>query len=332
MGDVGLAAAMERLVEASLGVVPGDSVVVVHDEAHDDVAAAIADAVAVAKGQCALHRLEDHGPRPHAKLPATVVEALAEAQVSVLVVDFHANELRMRTELVDLAARHGLRHGHVVGVQRASLVAGLSVHPQRIAEKARSLLVRLGPTSRIAVRCPSGSDLVAELEPRCRWLDFGATVLSGRRVNLPGGELVTSPGPVTGTYVAAGTLGDADGALRRSLRDTPVALRITRSRVVGVECPRDPSLARAILARMGATPNLDRVGLLGFGVNIGLLAPMGDVFTDQKVPGVHLSLGESFPDRTGATWTSTSWLGFTGIEQDVDVDRTPAMRFGRYLV
>jgi leucyl aminopeptidase (aminopeptidase T) len=238
----------------------------------------------------------------------------------------------MRSEIVKHAADAGVRHGHMVGVSIASMVAGFSIDPRRIAEKSRALQVRIGPTSRIAVRSTSGTDLVVTLSPKSRWLDYGAVVLRGKRVNLPGGELVTSPDDVSGTYVADGTLGDADGALRRSLAATPITLKIQRSRVTDVSCAKSPSLAHLVTSRLAHAANLDRIGLVGFGVNIGLTEPNGDVFSDQKVPGVHVSLGETFPAQTGATWTSQSWIAFTSSKQDVDIDGTAVMRGGRYLL
>jgi hypothetical protein len=330
--DPGLAAAVERLVEGALGVVAGENVLIVHDAAHDAVAALAADAVRVARATPIVFRLEDHGMRPVAHLPAGVTDALKDAQVSLLCVEFNAGELAMRTEMVKHAADAGVRHGHMVGVSIASMIGGFSIDPRRIAEKSRSLQVRIGATSRIAVRSTAGTDLVITLAPKNRWLDYGAIVLRGKRVNLPGGELVTSPEDVSGTYVADGTLGDADGALKRNLVTTPITLKIQSSRVIDVSCARSPSLGHAVSSRLARAANLDRIGLVGFGVNIGLTEPNGDVFSDQKVPGVHISLGETFPEQTGATWTSQSWIAFTSSKQDIDIDGTAVMRGGRYLL
>ncbi len=328
--DASLAVAASRLVEASLCVVPGEVVLIVHDESHKAIAEVVADAVMMRQAEAIVVALDTN--RPHDALPPAVRDAMGRSQASVLLVDFHRGELAMRTEMVDAAARHRLRHGHMVGVTRASMAAGFSVDPNRIAEKIRAVMVRLRPDARIAVRSEAGTDLAIELTPSCRWVEYGCTVQPGRRVNLPGGEIITCPKRVDGTYVADGTLGDADGALNRSLKRTPISLRIVSSRVVEVKCAEDPNLAGIFSARMARHANLDRIGLAGFGVNIGLTAPVGDVFTDQKVPGVHLSLGETFQDRTGAAWTSKSWIGVTCTESDVDIDGAPILRRGRFLI
>ncbi len=330
LADVGLAVAAQRLIELSLGIVPGERVLVVHDAGHDDVVAIVAEAVREARGEPILLRLEELAPRPHASLHPRVTEAFALAQASLLIVDFHKGELQMRTQMIEQATAAGLRHGHIVGVARASMVEGFSVDPRRIAQKTRELMVRLKPDARITARS-GDAELVVQLAPRCRWVDYGCIVASGKRVNLPGGELVTNPESLDGVYVANGTLGDADGALNRLLRDTPITLRITGGRAKSVECARDPSLARAVLDRFARTPNLDRVGLVSFGVNLGLTKPVGDVFSDQKIPGVHLSFGDPFAHETGATWTCRSWLAFTSVEHDADIDKVPVLRGGRYI-
>jgi leucyl aminopeptidase (aminopeptidase T) len=331
--DAGLALAAHRLVEGALGVVPGERVVLVHDVSQQEFADFVVEAVVATRGQVSRFRLEDLGPRPHARLHERIAQAMEEAQSSVLLASLHPGELPMRSELVDLAERRRLRHGHMVGVSRASLVAGFSVDPHRIAEKARAISARLRLDSRIHVRSAARTDLVVELAPRCRWVEHGAVVPRGRRVNLPGGELVTSPANASGVYVADGTYADGDGVLSGGrLATTPITLRVEAARVTHVECARDPSLARAVADRISRVPNLDRVGLVSFGLNLGLGAPVGDIFADQKVPGVHLSLGESFPQRTGALITSKSWVAFTAQDTDVDIDRIAVLRRGRFMV
>jgi leucyl aminopeptidase (aminopeptidase T) len=330
--DAGLAVAASRLVEGSLGLVRGETLLFVYDAGHAAMADPIADAAKMSGAVVVAFRLEDLGGRPCTRAPAAVTEAMESAQASLLLVDFHRGELAMRTEIVELASRFGLRHGHMVGVSRASMVAGFSVDPRRVGEQMRSLLVRLRPDARLHVRSRAGTDLVIGLAPQCQWVDYGCVVQSGKRVNLPGGELVTCPVSVDGTYVADGTLGDADGVLARNLGKTPLALHVAGSRVQSVECPSEPALARLVQDRLRQYANLDRVGLVGFGVNIGVTAPVGDVFTDQKVPAVHLSLGETFPEKTGAVWNAKNWVAITSRENDVDVDKLAVLRSGRYLV
>lgn len=330
--DAGVVVAARRLIEQSLAVVRGEKVVLVYDRAHEDIGVIVADAVVNTSATPVSFRLEDLGARPHAQLAPAIRSAIMDGQASVLLVDFHGGELDMRTSIVHYAAQHGLRHGHMVGVSRASMVAGFSVDPYRISEKMRAILTRLRPGGKLTVRSDAGTALTVTLGQTTRWIEYGSVVGPGKRVNLPGGELVTNPASVDGVYVADGTLGDADGALMRRLAATPLSVRIDRGRVVAIECPREPSLADAVMRRIRRTNDLDRVGLFNFGVNLGLSEPVGEIFTDQKLPGVHLSLGTTFPEKTGATWDCPSWVGFTTRSCDVDLDKLAILRRGHYLV
>jgi leucyl aminopeptidase (aminopeptidase T) len=306
--------------------------VVIYDAEHALIAETVADAAVVAKAEVMRFVLDDLGPRPHAGLHPKIEEALEGAQASVMIVSFLAGELRMRAQVVELAERRGLRHAHMPGVGRQSMVEGFSVDPDRIAEKGRALAMRLRPGSRITVKNAAGTDLVIKLAPQCKWLEIGCVVAAGRAANLPGGELVTSPESVDGVCVADGTIGDADGTYARRLRETPLTFRFTHSRVQAVECARDPGFARAIKTRTTEVANLDRVGLVQFGLNIGLREPIGDLPTDQKLPGLHLSLGDTLRQKTNAQWTSKSWIAVALTSCDVDIDKTAVLRAGRYVV
>jgi hypothetical protein len=78
--------------------------------------------------------------------------------------------------------------------------------------------------------------------------------------------------------------------------------------------------------------NLERVGLVMLGTNVGILAPVGEALCDQNLPGLHLSFGGTFPEMTGATWTAKSQLTMTCAASDVDLDGLPLLRSGRYMV
>lgn len=332
MTDPALAAAARSAIEGALAVVANEHVVLVGDQEHAEALDALVEATRAAGAHPVRMILEELAPRPHRWLHPRIAAALLDAQASVLLISFHAHELPMRNELVDLAAAHRLRHAHMVGIGRESMIAGLKVDPRQLEEKMLALRTRLGPSSEVSVKSVAGTNLLVKLAPWCRWLLYGGVVRPGTKDNLPSGELVTCPENVEGTYVADGTLGDADGLLARSLQETPVILRISKGRVKTVECANDAALARDIEDAMRSVTNLDRVGLVGFGLNAGIEKPLGNVFTDQKVPGVHISLGETFPARTGALWTAESWIAFTTASCDANVDQLPVLRDGRFVL
>lgn len=332
MIDPALADAARSAITGALEVVAGRRVVLIGDRAHAEALDALEEAVKNIGAHPVRMVLEDLAPRPHRWLHPRIAAVLPDAQASVLLISFHPHELPMRNELVELAATHRLRHAHMVGVEREAMVAGLKVDPRQIEQTMRALHTRIGPSSQVLVQSEAGTNLTVQLAPWCRWLLYGGVVRPGAKDNLPSGELVTCPEGVFGTYVADGTLGDADGLLARSLEKTPIVLHIEKGRVQTLECALDPELAELVADAIASVPNLDRVGLVGFGLNAGIVRPFGNVFTDQKVPGVHISLGETFPARTGALWTATSWIAFTTASCDASVDRLPVLREGKFVV
>ena len=249
----------------------------------------------------------------------------------MLYIDFQPNELEMRAGIVETAAALRLRHAHMVGVARSSLWMGLSTDPHRIAQLASAIRLRIRPNSKISVRSPSGTNLCVEMQPWGRWYETSGIIRSGTKVNLPAGELVSSPAAVDGVYIADGAVGDDGGISNRTLYDQPLRVEFEKS-IVRKITSQDRGLAELIVRMMGASPNLNRVGQVNFGTNVGLLDRPDDIFTWQKVPGLHVTMGVTFPTRTGASWTADHWIAFTAGSADIDIDNSPVMRAGRYQV
>jgi leucyl aminopeptidase (aminopeptidase T) len=329
--DHELSMAAQRVVQGALALAAGERLAIVVDEAGVAFGALVSEAAGELGASSALFVLETLGPRPHHVLHASVRDMLPNAQASMLHVRFHAGELPMRAELVDLAATLRLRHAHLVGITRTSLVNGLAVDPRRIAELSRALRIRIRSDSLLSVRSGSGTDLTVRLEPWCRWYETSGVIRAGTKANLPAGELVTSPAEVTGVYVADGFVGDGGGTTAENLSEAPMRLEIDRGIVRRLD-GGPAGLGDRLLRVVKDTPNLERVGLVSFGTNVGMIALADDVFTNQKLPSFHLSLGQPFPERTGATWRAMDWIAFTATGSDVDVDGAPLMRAGRYLI
>jgi hypothetical protein len=61
-------------------------------------------------------------------------------------------------------------------------------------------------------------------------------------------------------------------------------------------------------------------------------APLGELLCDQNLPGLHIGFGATFAEQTGARWNVQSQLSMTATSGDVDLDGTPLLRRGRYLI
>ncbi len=323
--------AARRVIEGALALVPGDNVVIVSDRERTALATALEEAATWAKVRSKTFDLDDFGPAPVPKLPPEIESALVSAQASIFVARGHGAEIELRRQMVGVASSAGLRHAHMLGLTAKTMVRGLAVDPHRIADVARALRARLRPSSEVRVRTKSGTDLRVRLDARYRWFENSGLIRAGRWLNLPAGELSTSPGAIDGTYVCDASMTMLTGLETESVASAPLTLVIAQGRVVEVTSPNAASASAANSFARSAV-NHGRVGLVSFGTNIGLSEPCGALIVDQTLPGVHIALGAPVPELTGLDWGSSGQMVLTGRGGDVDIDGQPVMRAGRYLV
>lgn len=328
--DFDIVTAARRIIESSLTVVPGDNVVMILDRTRATMSDVLGETVRSIGAKCEVVVLEDLAPRPHATLAPSLVKLLEGAQASLLLVGFERGEQPMRIELLRLVASQRLRHAHMVGVTRRSLIAGFAVDPKRILDATRALRMRLRPDSTVKVQTRAGTQLTVQLSPAHRWAEQVGAIRPGKWENLPAGELTTAPLRVDGTYVADASVGGHFEHLELLTR-SPIRLLLEASQVRAVECS-DPGLQRSVEAYLASDPAADRVGTIAFGTNVGIVSPIGEIVCDQNMPGLHVSLGATFPELTGAPEGAKTQLTLTAQGQDIDLDGQRIMHQGRYVI
>ncbi len=329
--DFDIVVAARRVLEGALSVVPGDFVVVVVDRARAELGVVLVDVTRILGARAVMFVLEELGTRPVRSVPPELASALVDAQASILLTSIEESELGFRRELAAIVRDRKLRHAHMVGVSRRSMIAGLSVDPARILNATRAVRTRMRADSTLHLRSPAGSDLTVKLDPACRWIEQVGVIRPGRWENVPSGELLTSPADVRGVFVADGSVGGDFGASAGLLASKPIRVEIEGGVCRAVKCV-DRTLQREVEQFLRRDPNGDRVGTIILGTNVGLRDPLGDAIADQNLPGLHLSFGATFPDETGARWTARTQLPMTASAADVDLDGVALLRAGRYLV
>ncbi len=329
--DFDVVNAGRRILEGALGVVPGERVVVLLDRARADLASVLNE-VAQSLGAVALvFVMEEFGERPLRDLPRAVTEALERAQASILIVGYKDGELALRRDQLNYITEHRLRHAHMIGVTRTSLITGFSVDPSRILDATRAVRMRIRPDSKLHLRSAAGSDLSITIPPAHRWVEHVGAIRPGRWENLPTGALVTAVGEVSGVFVADASLGAEIGASAGTLERTPIRFEIEGGVCKRVHCS-DLSLQRSVEEILRRERDLEKVGIVILGTNVGIVRATGEICCDQNMPGLHIGFGATFPEYTGATWNSRGQLLATSRSGDVDLDGTPIMRSGRYIV
>jgi leucyl aminopeptidase (aminopeptidase T) len=278
-----------------------------------------------------IHEIDSYGERPLRQLPDALRGSLARSQASVLLIGFDDGEVAMRHEVLDHVRAKRLRHAHMIGITRKSMIAGFSVDHARILDATRAVRTRLRPDSTLRLRTAAGSDLEVRLDPSARWTEHVGVIRPGRWENLPSGKLTSHPALVRGVFVADASVGGHFGEEAGLLERTPVRIEIEGGFCRRVSCV-DRALQREIEAFLTREHNLPRVGSITLGTNVGILAPTGELIADLNLPGLHLSFGSSVPDQTGASWSTRAQLPVTCAAADVDLDGMPLLRSGRYMI
>jgi aminopeptidase len=329
--DYDLASAAKRVIEGALGVARGERVVLIVDRSRRDVGAALLEVARDVGADPIVHEIEPHGERPLRLLPEPIRSALRRAQASIVNIGFEDGEIGMRHELLEAVKSLSLRHAHMIGVSRKSLIAGFSVDHARILATTRAVRTRLRSDSRLRLRTAAGSDLEVQLDPAARWSEHVGVIRPGKWESLPSGKLITCPASVKGTFVADASMGGQFGQGIGLLERAPVRIELEGSMCKSVRC-LDRGVQREVEAFLQREHNLLRVGGLCLGTNIGIVAPTGEVTADQNLPGLHLVFGSAAADQTGATWSTRAQLALTCAGGDVDLDGAPLLRAGRYMV
>ena len=330
-GDFDLVNAARRILEGSLSLVPGERVLVIVDRERAELVAPLAEVTSLSGAKCDVAILEDLGRRPFHELPKVLVEKLQTAQATILLAGFVDGEQPMRLALLESVRQLGLRHAHMIGVTRRTMLAGFSVDPTRILDATRAVRMRLRPNSVLHARSATGTDLTVHLTPAHRWVEHVGVIRPGRWENLPSGELMTAAQTVSGVYVCDASLVGPFGAAAGLLTRTPLRLEIQDNVVQSFSCA-EPNVHRGVEAFLAQDRFASHVGTIILGTNVGLLSPIGELVCDQNLPGLHVTLGSTFADATGAQPTTTAQLSLTSSGGDVDLDGAPLLRAGRYMV
>jgi leucyl aminopeptidase (aminopeptidase T) len=330
MIDFALMTPAARMLQELLVVRFGERVVILHDAANASLALAFEHAAAEAGANAQRIELEGLAPRPWTSCPAPALDAVRTAKATILAVRPEAGEYEWRAAVIQAARVARTRHVHMVGVSSRTFVASMAAPVSRVVALLDTVRAALGPTSKISARSPAGTRLEIEMAPHLRWHASGGVVQPGDWINVPYGQLMSSPGTIRGVYVADASMGGHLGARAGSLAHKPVKLIIEGGRVKSVECA-DHALRVHVERFLGEGENHDRVGCLNLGANVGIVAPAGEILHDEHMPGLHVSLGNNYRERTGASWAARGQLAFTMAASDVDLDGLPLIRRGRYV-
>ncbi len=318
-------------VQVCLRVQPQERVTVITDHASREIAASIAAELNTAGAAYRAFVLEDLGARPMTDMPAPVLEDLESSQVSIYAVVAQRNELRTRMQMTDVVNRRGIRHAHMVNIERRIMLEGMRADFRKVDELSLRVLEIAQSANTIRARTPAGTDITASLNHNYKWLKTIGIISTKKWGNLPGGEIFTTPGEVNGTFVIDGVVGDYLCAKYGDLRETPLTIHIEGNRLKSAECA-NRELESDFWQYTHTDENSDRVGEFAIGTNIGLHGVIGNILQDEKLPGVHIAFGNPYGAHTGAEWDSSTHIDVVGTKFDIWADDRQIMQAGQFII
>ncbi len=323
--DASFAIGAKNAVVSCLGVRAGERVAIV---THKGETAAIAASLLAAAGEAGANvDAFVLGPTEasDARFVTSLLEHVRSCDASILVSSLDGLPVELRRRIVEVGATKR-RHGHMIGITAAMMTQSMRADYAEVERVSLWLATRLAPGALIHATSPSGTDLEARIDPVARVGVASGVLIDPGWTNLPGGEVFALPLRVDGTFVPDGGIWLPDGS------ELPLAIRLKLTleggEVTRIDGPAE-SCARLEKILDGAA-SARRVGQAGFGTNTGVLAPIGALLQDLKLPGFHVTLGHTCPEVTGASWDSDVEIPLLTRRATVTIDGESVLVAGRF--
>jgi len=329
--DPELTPGARNAVRVCLRVQASEKVTVITDEVSLEIGAALVRELEEVGCRYQTWVLEDVAVRPLTDLPLAIAEDLETSQVSIFAVQGQANELKSRMQMTDVVNRQKIRHAHMVNINKQIMMEGMRADFLKVDRLSAKVLETVRNAKQIRAKTPSGTDLVADLNPNYRWVKTSGMITTEKWGNLPGGEVFTAPGEVNGTFVIDGVVGDYLCAKFGDLKAHPLTVNVRGNRVVEAHSA-NKELKDDFWAYTHTDENSNRVGEFAIGTNIELKDVIGQILQDEKYPGVHIAFGNPYGAHTGAEWYSSTHIDVVGRNFDIWVDGEQIMRDGKFLI
>ncbi len=290
----------------------GEKVVIITDEQTKKLADALLKEANDIGASVTQFIMEDFGQRPEDKsqplpFPKAIGDVLEKANVSFYIAGGKPGELHsFRMPMIDIVEKNGIRHGHMPNFSEEMMSTGMAANYEEIQAICRKVYDIVVKAKEIRVTTPAGTDLTATFTPERKWMISDGHLRTTKWSNLPDGEVYTAPLSANGHVVVDGVLGDFFNQKYGKLEKTPLAYDVKDGKCVegSVTCD-NPELKKDFEEYTFGTDEYSHyLGEFAIGTNINLKDLIGNLLQDEKFPGIHLALGDPYPNKTGAPWSS----------------------------
>jgi aminopeptidase len=318
-------------IETCLAILPGEKVALIFDEASEEVATSLRQAIEDRKAIATALRIEDYTARPARSAPREILAGLETADAGILCMQPLEGELGARRDIVGVVERRQIRYAHMVGVTPEIMQQGMRADYRMVDQLSERLRSRMPSARSLTVRTDAGTSLVASFDASLDWVKTSGLISRRYWSNLPAGEVFTTPARVDGTFVCDGTAGDHFCGKYGDLQLTPLVVEIRDAKMLKASCVRK-DLEKEFWSYCHTDENSDRIGELAFGTNLSLSDMIGVLLQDEKLPGVHIAFGDPYGSQTHAPWSSRTHVDLLARRCDVWIDEEQVIAKGRYIL
>src|ERR1051325_3345183 len=329
--DPELVPGARNAVNVCLRLKKKERITIITDAATREIAAALQAEVEQIGSEFSLFVLEHHARRPLEFMPETILDDLSESQVSIFAAQTQPGELGARTQMTSVVNNYHIRHGHMVNINREIMLEGMRADFLKVDALSQRLVERARQAQRVTCKTPHGTEFVAELSPKLKWLKTSGIISKDKWGNLAGGEIFTSPRNTNGVFVVDGVVGDYLCERYGDLQDTPLTIEVENNRIRSLKS-ENKELRDDFKIYTSTDENSDRVGEFAIGTNIACTRVIGHILQDEKIPGVHIAFGHPYSEHTGANWVSKTHIDCVGRDFDIWFDDVKIMEAGKFLV
>jgi aminopeptidase len=326
-----LAPGAYNAIHTCLRLKPEERITLITDRETADIAAALVREVEAVGSDYSVFVLEDYAPRPLTDgMPQPILDDLERSQVSVFAAQAQRGELHSRIAMTAVVNRQGIRHGHMVNIDREIMQEGMLADFLEVDRLSSWLIDKARPSKQIRVTSKGGTDIVATFAPHLKWIKTSGIITAQKWGNLPGGEIFTAPHNVEGRFVVDGVVGDYLCRKYGDLKATPLTIDIMDNRITRLACDNE-ELLEEFRRYTSTDENSNRVGEFAIGTNIAVKDVRGNILQDEKIPGCHIAFGHPYAEHTGQTWISDTHIDCVGRDFDISIDGELVMQDGKFL-
>ena len=326
-----------QVVKNCLKIKEGEKLCIITDKDTYSVAESIIEAAKPITDKITLFVMEDFGKRDNPscplKLPEEMKIALENSDVSIYAAGSRPGEIEtFRHPMHSVAEKNRIRHAHMIGITEEIMKAGMCADYEIVEEVTKKVHNEIKNADMIRVTTPKGTDIIAHFDKNIRWCVFDGNITKDMWMNLPEGEIFTCPKNIEGTAIIDGVLGDYFDQKYGMIKQTPVTLKISEGRVKEISCS-NRDLETELKKYIKTDKNSDRIGEFAIGTNLGIKKIIGNMLQDEKFPGVHIAMGNSFPEITGSGWECPTHIDGVMLNCTIIIDgKKTIMKNGKFLI